>query len=162
MMMLAQATEKMGYKRYWIAEHHNMKAVTSSATAMLINRILEHTKSIRVGSGCVNVVAADSTEEANYELSALLQFYLDIFTNKGEPLKPPVKNTEKSLISSEVNLLNSRLATTLVGDHQTSSQQLMSFQQQYEADEIMAVTYIYDMEKQIRSYEILKEVVESI
>ncbi len=300
---LAQATEKMGYARYWIAEHHNMKSVASSATAILINHTLEHTKSIRVGSGgimlpnhsplvvaeqfgtmatmfpnrvelglgrapgtdgltanalrrsqhqaveqfpnevkdiltyigpeeeqgpvkafpgvgtnvpvyilgsstssaylaaelglpyafaahfapaamadafaiyrshfkpsiysdkpytiaCVNVVAGDSMEEANYLSSSLLQFYRDVFTNKSGPIKPPVENFEQSLTPLEVNLLNSSLSTTFIGDHQKIYQQLMSFQQQFVADEIMAVTYIYEMEKQIRSYEILKEVVD--
>lgn len=36
MVLLAQATEKLGYQRYWIAEHHNMPSVISSTTAILI------------------------------------------------------------------------------------------------------------------------------
>ena len=48
---LAQATEKMGYKRYWIAEHHNTSTLVSSATAILIKHTLEHTNQILVGSG---------------------------------------------------------------------------------------------------------------
>lgn len=50
---LAQAVEKMGYKRYWIAEHHNTPTLVSSATPILIKHVLEHTGSIRVGSGGV-------------------------------------------------------------------------------------------------------------
>ena len=51
MVELAQATEEMGYKRYWIAEHHNSPTLVSSATSILINHTLEHTSTIRVGSG---------------------------------------------------------------------------------------------------------------
>ena len=51
MVDLAQATEKMGYTRYWIAEHHNTPTLVSSATAILIKHTLEHTEHIRVGSG---------------------------------------------------------------------------------------------------------------
>lgn len=51
MVDLAKAVEKMGYHRYWIAEHHNTSTLVSSATAILINHTLEHTQSIRVGSG---------------------------------------------------------------------------------------------------------------
>ena len=40
-------------KRYWIAEHHNMQNLASSATQLIIAHILEHTKSLRVGSGGV-------------------------------------------------------------------------------------------------------------
>lgn len=51
MVDLAQATEKMGYTRYWIAEHHNTSTLVSSATSILIKHTLEHTEKIRVGSG---------------------------------------------------------------------------------------------------------------
>jgi len=48
---LAQHTEQLGYQRYWLAEHHNMISVASSATSVLIGHIAGHTKTIRVGSG---------------------------------------------------------------------------------------------------------------
>jgi luciferase family oxidoreductase group 1 len=48
---LAQHTEALGYERYWLAEHHNMISVASSATSVLIGHIAGHTKTIRVGSG---------------------------------------------------------------------------------------------------------------
>src|SRR5690625_3308213 len=51
MVNLAQATEIMGYKRFWIAEHHNTASLISSATSILIKHILEHTEKIRVGAG---------------------------------------------------------------------------------------------------------------
>jgi len=48
---LAQKTEDMGYKRFWLAEHHNMIHVASVATSVLIGHIAGNTKTIRVGSG---------------------------------------------------------------------------------------------------------------
>jgi len=48
---LAQFAENAGYTRYWLAEHHNMASVASSATSVLIGYIAGGTKSIRVGSG---------------------------------------------------------------------------------------------------------------
>ena len=50
---LAQHAEAWGYRRYWVAEHHNMEGVASSATAVLIGHIAGGTKTIRVGSGGV-------------------------------------------------------------------------------------------------------------
>jgi luciferase family oxidoreductase group 1 len=47
----AQHAEKLGFKRYWLAEHHNMSGVASSATAVLVGHIAGGTQSIRVGSG---------------------------------------------------------------------------------------------------------------
>jgi luciferase family oxidoreductase group 1 len=48
---LAQHAEQWGFKRYWLAEHHNMISVASSATSVVIGHIANHTKTIRVGSG---------------------------------------------------------------------------------------------------------------
>lgn len=48
---LAQGAERWGYRRYWVAEHHNLEGVASSATVVLIGHIADHTKTIRVGSG---------------------------------------------------------------------------------------------------------------
>ena len=48
---LAQAVEKWGFNRYWLAEHHNMPGIASSATSVLIGHIAGATERIRVGSG---------------------------------------------------------------------------------------------------------------
>lgn len=48
---LAQSAERMGYTRFWLAEHHNMVHVASVATSVLIGHIAANTKSIKVGSG---------------------------------------------------------------------------------------------------------------
>ncbi len=48
---LAQHVEALGYHRYWVAEHHNMDGVASSATSVLIGYIAGGTKTLRVGSG---------------------------------------------------------------------------------------------------------------
>ncbi len=48
---LAQKVEELGYKRFWLAEHHNIPSIASAATSILIGHIAENTKKIRVGSG---------------------------------------------------------------------------------------------------------------
>ena len=50
---LAQRTEELGYHRFWVAEHHNMPAIASSAPAVLIAHLAAATSTIRVGSGGV-------------------------------------------------------------------------------------------------------------
>lgn len=50
---LAQHAERLGYNRFWLAEHHNMDGIASSATSVLIGHIAGQTKTIRVGSGGV-------------------------------------------------------------------------------------------------------------
>jgi len=48
---LAQNVERLGYQRYWLAEHHNMPGIASAATSVVIGHVAAGTKTIRVGSG---------------------------------------------------------------------------------------------------------------
>lgn len=48
---LARHAERLGYRRYWLAEHHNMPGIASAATAVLIGHIAGGTSTIRVGAG---------------------------------------------------------------------------------------------------------------
>lgn len=52
-LSLAQHVEKLGFKRFWISEHHNAESLVSSATPLLIGYVAEGTNTIRVGSGGV-------------------------------------------------------------------------------------------------------------
>ena len=48
---LARHAEKLGYARLWLAEHHNMEGIASSATAVLLGYLLANTTTLKVGSG---------------------------------------------------------------------------------------------------------------
>lgn len=50
---LARHAEALGYRRFWLAEHHNMPGIASAATAVVIGHVAAGTRSIRVGSGGV-------------------------------------------------------------------------------------------------------------
>ena len=50
---LARLAERLGYKRYWVAEHHNLANIASSAPEIMIGQIAATTSQIRVGSGGV-------------------------------------------------------------------------------------------------------------
>jgi luciferase family oxidoreductase group 1 len=50
---LAQLADRLGYTRYWVAEHHNLSSVASSAPDIMIGQIAALTRRIRVGSGGV-------------------------------------------------------------------------------------------------------------
>ncbi|MBU8769225.1 LLM class flavin-dependent oxidoreductase [Cytobacillus oceanisediminis] len=298
---LAQATEEMGYKRYWIAEHHNTPTLVSSATAILIKHALEHTKTIRVGSGgimlpnhaplvvaeqfgtmatiypdrvdlglgrapgtdmmtanalrrskndsvytfpddvkqlltyfgpleeqsyvkahpgvetnipiyilgsstdsaylaaelglpyvfashfaprwmedairiyranfkpskyldkpymmvCLNVIAAETDEEAEFLSTTMKQFFLNVVRGTSMKLSPPVKDLDSIWNPMEKEAAEGMSSVTFMGSKETVRGQLEQFQDMYNVDEIMAVSYIYDEEKQKRSYEIFKEI----
>src|SRR6059058_1288933 len=48
---LAQHAERWGYRRFWLAEHHNMVGIASTATAVAISYVAAGTRTIRVGAG---------------------------------------------------------------------------------------------------------------
>jgi len=48
---LAQHAESLGYRRYWVAEHHNMTGIASAATSVVMGYLAANTSSIRIGSG---------------------------------------------------------------------------------------------------------------
>ncbi|MFZ3589991.1 LLM class flavin-dependent oxidoreductase [Bacillus sp. DJP31] len=303
MVDLAQSVEEMGYKRYWIAEHHNTPTLVSSATSILIKHTLEYTNTIKVGSGgimlpnhsplvvaeqfgtmatmypnrvelglgrapgtdmmtssalrrsqndsvytfpddvqslltyfgpedkqsyvkahpgvgtnvpiyilgsstdsaylaaslglpyafashfapahmeeairiyrrrfqpsqyldspymmvCLNVMAAESDEEAELLSTSMKQFFLNIVRGTQNPLQPPVDNMDELWSPAEKEMSAKMTNATLMGSKDTVRQQLNRFQELYNVDEIMAVSYIYDQDKQKRSYEIFKEVVD--
>ncbi|MCM3670634.1 LLM class flavin-dependent oxidoreductase [Mesobacillus maritimus] len=303
MVDLAQATEKMGYHRYWIAEHHNTPTLVSSATSILIKHTLEHTNKIRVGSGgvmlpnhsplvvaeqfgtmatiypnrldlglgrapgtdmmtasalrrsqndsvytfpedvnslikyfgpkekqdyvkaypglgtnvpiyilgsstdsaylaaelglpyvfashfaprymdqaikiyrsrfkpseyldkpymmvCLNVIAAETDEEAELLSTTMQQFFLNVVRGSQMFLQPPVEDMDPIWNPMEKEMASNMSSVTLMGSKKTVRDQLIGFQEHYNVDELMAVSYIYDPEKQKRSYLILKDIVD--
>ncbi len=63
---LALHAERLGYKRYWLAEHHNMPGIASAATAVAIGHVAGGTKTIRVGSGGLVIAEQFGTLAALY------------------------------------------------------------------------------------------------
>lgn len=305
MVDLAQHTEKLGYTRFWLTEHHNKPTVISSATSLLIGHVLEKTESIKVGSGgimlpnhaplvvaeqfgtletlypnrvdlglgrapgtdrqtahalrrtteetahsfpqdviqlqtyfssleeqgsvrafpgvntsipiyilgssvssaklaahlglpyvfaahfaprqleealatyrdqfkpsryleepyvtvCLNVIAADTNEEAERLATTSDRFYLNVVRNTEELVQPPVDSMDGIWNPLEERMVKTMSAYTLKGDKNTITDQLNDLLTNLEIDEVMAVTYIYNQEKRRRSYEILREAMDEI
>ena len=293
---LAQKTEKLGYDRFWLAEHHNMIGVASSATSVLIGYIAGGTSTIRVGSGgimlpnhaplivaeqfgtlatlypnridlglgrapgtdqltvqalrrdryaamefpqnvkelqtylsaenstasvrafpgegldipiwilgsstdsaylaasmglpyafashfapahlhaalriyhekfvpseqlkepytmaCINIIAADTDEEASLLESSLKQQFLGILTGKRQLLQAP--NADKEWDPIEEAALEQMLAYTFVGGADKLKNELQAFLDKTQVNELMVASAIYDHEARIKSYEIIK------
>ncbi|WP_316766151.1 LLM class flavin-dependent oxidoreductase [Pedobacter frigiditerrae] len=299
---LAQHTESLGYQRYWLAEHHNMISVASSATSVLIGHIAGHTKTIKVGSGgimlpnhsplivaeqfgtlatiypgridlglgrapgtdqltameirgerfsaphhfpqdvlklqrylsdhngeskvraipgegtnvpiwilgsstesahlaasyglpyafashfaptyfmeaiqiyrqnfrpsatldkpyvmaCVNVVAADTDQEAERLSTSLKRLFMGIVTGKRQLLQPPIDNMDGVWSDMEEEAVNQMLAIAFIGGPEKLSDQLQSFIAQTQIDEIMATSHIYDHQARLHSYELLANII---
>ena len=60
MLDYAQRADELGFNRFWLAEHHNMPGIASSATAVLIGQVAARTQNIRVGSGGIGRGVTDA------------------------------------------------------------------------------------------------------
>lgn len=299
-LSLAQHVEKLGFKRFWISEHHNAESLVSSATPVLIGYIAEGTTSIRVGSGgvmlpnhaplvvaeqfgtlatlypdridlglgrapgtdqvtaralrrermesvndfprdvqelqqyfsktnknslvraipgeglevplyllgsstysaqlagalglpyafashfapthlhealqlyhghfesskqlsnpyamaCVNVVVADSDEEADYLASSMKQFMLNIIRNTRSPLPPPVENMDEIWNPMEKAHITQMMQYTFVGSQETVLKKIANFISETRVDELITVAHIYDQAARLRSFELLAQ-----
>jgi len=300
-LRLAQRVEKLGFKRYWLAEHHNMESVASSATSVLIGYIAGGTNTIRVGSGgimlpnhsplvvaeqfgtlaslypdridlglgrapgtdqvtaralrrnymesaqdfpddvialqtyfsadnkrskvraipgegleipiwilgsstdsarlaahlglpyafashfapthfleaielyrqsfkpsrdlgkpyvmaCVNVIAADTNQEAERLATSFLQLATGIITGKRRPLQPPVDSMDGLWGDYEEAAVRQMMKYTFIGDRKKISSDLAYFQGHAQIDELMVTSHIYDPQARIHSYEVLKSI----
>lgn len=296
---LAQLAEKLGYTRYWFAEHHNMESVASSATAVLVGHIAGHTNTIRVGSGgvmlpnhapliiaeqfgtlesiypgridlgigrapgtdpltsialrrnlrgvedefpkdvielinylgphnpqskvravpgegtevpvwllgsslysaqlaallglpfsfashfaptylnealsiyktqfkpseylqqpcamaCINVIAADTDEEAQVLATSFYQMALGMIRNQRRPLQPPVPSMEDIWLPQEKYAVMQMMQYSFVGSALTVHQQLENFIDQTQVDELMIATHVYDLQAKMKSYELVR------
>lgn len=305
MLRLAQVAEQLGFVRYWIAEHHNMPMVVSSATQILIGHTLSHTHHIRVGSGgvmlpnhspllvaeqygtlatiyphrvdlglgrapgtdrvtaaalrrqlndvslkfaddvvqlqrylgdeqqqglvkaypgmgthiplyilgsstdsaylaaslglpyvfaahfaprfldeaaaiyrerfqpsaqlatpffmlCLNLVAAATDDEALYLQTTQLQSVLGLIRNNRKALHQPVPTMDGLWTVEEEAYVRNFTACTLLGAPETVQQQLEGYVLRLQPDEVMAVSYIYDMDKLLESYNIFKTVADNV
>jgi len=300
-LALAQHAEKLGYRRYWFAEHHNMISVASSATAVLIGFIAGGTSHIRVGSGgimlpnhspliiaeqfgtlaslypgridlglgrapgtdqltamvirrttdlsandfpqqvqelktyfskenhsakvraipgegidipmwilgsgtdsahlaayfgmpyafaghfaplqmeaafaiyrkefkpspqlqqpyvmaCVNVIAADTDDEAHYIATSAYQAFLGIIRNKRDLLQPPVQDMHSLWNAYEEAQLKQMLSASFIGNMETVKEGIQQFINRTGIDELMAAAHIYNPVAKLHSYKLLSEV----
>lgn len=300
-LQLAQHTEALGYKRYWLAEHHNMISIASAATAVLIGYIAGGTNTIRVGSGgimlpnhspliiaeqfgtlgslypgridlglgrapgtdqltamvirrssnlraedfpqqvmelktyfskenstakvraipgegvdvpmwilgsstdsahlaayfgmpyafaghfapqqmqtafaiyrnefrpsaqldepytmaCVNVIAADTDEEAQYLATSAYQAFLGIIRDKRDLLQPPVRNMKEVWNDLEETQVKQMLSASFIGSPATLEKNIQEFIELTGINELMANAHIFDHEAKMHSYKLLSEV----
>jgi len=106
---------------------------------------------------CVNVIAADTDEEANYLASSFYKLASGIVTNKRRPLQPPVKNFLNEWNEYEKAPVLQMMKYTFTGSASTVKKGLQSFLDDTQVDEIMVASYVYDNDAKIHSYELIGE-----
>lgn len=111
---------------------------------------------------CVNVVAAETTEEAEILATSLFNMFAGIITNVRKPLSPPTEKPIYHGIPEIERAVDQMVSCTFMGDRAKITQELGTFVKTLGIDEIMTTNYIYDSSKRLKSFEIIAEAVQEI
>jgi luciferase family oxidoreductase group 1 len=104
---------------------------------------------------CVNVIAADTDEEAHSLATSFYRLALGIVTGERKPLQRPVKSMEGLWAEYEKASVMQMMQYTFIGSAKTVQKGLHSFLNETGVDEIMVASYIYDNASKIHSYELI-------
>ncbi len=107
---------------------------------------------------CINVMAADTDDEAHFLSLSHFQAFINILTDNRQPLLPPEETTLDNLPQEALVHLNRMAARTFVGSKATLSQKLSEFVHDLKPHEIIVSGNIYDFKAKLKSYTIASEI----
>lgn len=107
----------------------------------------------------INVIIGETDEEAEYLATSTQMFLLNVIRNRRNPLPPPIHSMRGVWNSSiEEMQTNRMLEYSFIGSKNTVEEKLNKFVTDTGIDELIVVSYIYDQEKRLRSFELLSEI----
>ncbi len=107
---------------------------------------------------CVNVVAADTDEEAEKLSTSVQQLFLGVVSGRRRLLQPPVDTMKSIWNEAEAYAVQQMLTYSFIGNAQTIDKKMKLFIEQTHVNEVMATSHIYDHAARINSYKIFSEV----
>ncbi|SDH63855.1 luciferase family oxidoreductase, group 1 [Chryseobacterium taeanense] len=111
---------------------------------------------------CINGVAAETSEEAHKMSTTLFQAFINIIRNDRKPFAPPVDTMDEIWSPMEKSMVLQKLRYTLIGDQSEIEEQLKSFQEKFNVNEMMINSHIYDHQKRLDSYTIFRKAKDAV
>lgn len=111
---------------------------------------------------CNNILVADSDDEAQFLATTQQQLFWDLVRGVSRGMCPPVPDMDALWSPQEKLAAQAMMTTSIIGDKDSVKQQLIDFQEKYQADELIAINYVFDEQKQHHSYSLLKQIIETI
>lgn len=111
---------------------------------------------------CVNAVAAETSDEAHYLATTLFQAFVNIIRNERKPFPAPIEDMDTVWSPSEKAMVLKMLRLSFVGDQSEIEEQLKSFQEKFQVDELMVNSHVFDHEKRLQSYQIIRNAVDAL
>jgi len=106
---------------------------------------------------CVNIVAAETNEEAIFLSSSLQNLFAGIVTNRRMPLSAPTEKPIFHGIPEIEQAVQSMTSSTYTGNPEQLARTLKELIEEVNAQEIMTTNYIYDDQKRLKSFELIKD-----
>lgn len=106
----------------------------------------------------VNVIAADTDNDAEMNFTSVIRMFLGILTGKREPLQPPMEMTDELMMIQHNPAVREMLKYSFVGRKEAVAKQVDTFLNRTGVDELMVVSNFYNHDKRINSYRILSEI----
>jgi luciferase family oxidoreductase group 1 len=107
----------------------------------------------------VNVIAADTDDEAERNFTSVIRMFLGILTGKREPLQPPMEMTDELMMIQHNPAVREMLKYSFVGRREAVAKQLDKFLLETGVDELMVVSNMHGHDDRINSYRILSEII---
>jgi luciferase family oxidoreductase group 1 len=104
---------------------------------------------------CVNIIAADTTEQAEYLASSFYQLALGMVRNKRRPLPPPVTSMDTIWSDAEKAAIQHMMRYSFIGDAAKANNELQSFINTTKVDEVMVASHLYHLQAKIHCYELI-------
>jgi len=111
---------------------------------------------------CVNGIAGETSEEANFLSTTLFQAFINIIRNDRKPFPKPISDMDNIWSPMEKAMVLKMLKFSFIGDQSQIADQLKDFQEKYQVDELMINSHIYNHQKRLSSYEIIKKAADSL
>jgi luciferase family oxidoreductase group 1 len=110
----------------------------------------------------VNVYIADTDEEAEKMFTSLIRMFVGVLTGARDPLHPPTEMTEELKRMFQHPSLHQMLKYSFVGSKQTVKNKIQTFLAETDADELIAVSTMYDINDRIKSARLFAEIMQEI
>ena len=106
---------------------------------------------------CVNVIAAETDEEATFLATSLIKVFVGLITNTRKPIQPPGDLPDIYRVPEVYNAVNNMLMCTFTGSRDTLRKMLSEFIAETGIDELMVSCNLFDREAKLKSFSILHE-----
>lgn len=104
---------------------------------------------------CVNVIAADATEQAEYLATSFYQLALGMVRNRRRPLPPPVSSMDAIWSDAEKAAIQHMMRYSFIGNAEKVKTDLQDFVDMANVDEVMVASHIYSLQHKIHCYELI-------